>query len=185
MRLSTPDIRVPAGMQAERMLISSDFACIFDHALKARAAGKGTLPELLGLPPAALEKLAARWFPYATLPDLDAEPPAVLPDQEAIAKLLLWRGGRIDAETQWLAAIIARRAMETSHLWEDLGLAARPALSALMRRHFPRLFEANSQNMRWKKFFYRQICADKDFALCLSPTCDDCPEYSDCFAPSE
>lgn len=73
--------------------------------------------------------------------------------------------------------------METRHLWEDLGLPSRPALTALMGRHFPRAVALNDRNMRWKKFFYRQICADAAFSLCLSPSCDDCPERRDCFAP--
>ena len=185
MRLSTLDPGLPRGLQAERMLISSDLSCILDHALRERAAGKGTLPALLGLPPQVVARLAERWFSATTLPDLDQPAPERLSDQDAIARLLLWRGGLADEDTKALAFIIARRAMEGSHLWEDLGLACRPALTTLMRRHFPKIAAANTQNMRWKKFFYRQICADTEFALCLSPTCTECPEYHDCFAPSD
>lgn len=164
-------------------LIQSDLACILVHALKDREAGRGTLPECLGLMPAQLADMAETWFPGLSLPDLDTPNPERTSDQEAIALLLLWRGGLKTPEAHWLAAIIARRAMEPSHLWEDLGLPSRPALGSLLALHFPRLFAANTQNMRWKKFFYRQICSDSDFALCLSPSCDECAEKPDCFAP--
>ncbi|SFC19387.1 nitrogen fixation protein NifQ [Tropicimonas isoalkanivorans] len=166
-----------------RALIRSDLACILSHALDEREAGRGTLPDLLGLLPAQLADLSETWFPGLILPDLDAPDPARLPDQDAIALLLLWRGGHATPESHWFAAIIGRRAMETRHLWEDLGLPSRRALGHLIDRHFPRIHAANTQNMRWKKFFYRQICSDQDFALCLSPTCDDCAERADCFAP--
>lgn len=167
----------------EDMLSLSDFACILDRGLAERAAGLGPLTERVGLSGAELTALRDRWFPGVDLPDLDLPAPDLPPDQEAIAKLVLWRGGRADAEARWLAKILARRSMETSHLWEDLGLPARPALSALIRRHLPGLAAANTQNMRWKKFFYRQICSDAAFSLCLSPSCNDCEERADCFAP--
>ena len=168
-----------------RALILSDLACILGHALEEREAGLGNLPERLGLSPAQLADLAESWFPGATLPDLDAPEPTRSADQEAIALLLLWRGGRTSPEAHWFAAIIARRAMETRHLWEDMGLPSRAALGALIARHFPRIHAANTQNMRWKKFFYRQVCNDRDFALCLSPSCDDCAEKAECFAPED
>jgi nitrogen fixation protein NifQ len=164
-------------------LVQSDFACIIDHALAEHAAGRGPLSALLGLGPEALERLCAKWFSGVALPDLSVPAPAPAADQEAIALLLIWRGGDGSEESRWLAQILARRAMEGSHLWEDLGLPDRRALGHLMARHFPRLAEANSRNMRWKKFFYRQICSDSEFALCLSPSCDDCPEKAECFAP--
>ena len=164
-------------------LDQSDLACVLAHALALRDRGQGSLPECLGLPPADLARLAARWFPGLDLPDLDlpfADPPE---EQKQLALLLTWRGGAASEEARWFARILARRAMEGNHLWEDLGLPSRAALGALMQRHFPRLHAANTKNMRWKKFFYRQICADTGFSLCLAPSCGECAEYSACFAP--
>ncbi|WP_095590438.1 nitrogen fixation protein NifQ [Actibacterium ureilyticum] len=165
-----------------RTLIRSDFACILSLALEEREAGLGSLPERLGVMPAQLAELADTWFPDLHLPDLDAPDPQRPADQDAIALLLLWRGGGRAPESHWLAAMIGRRALERRHLWQDMGLPSRAALGDLIARHFPRIYAANHQNMRWKKFFYRQICSDSDFALCLSPTCDDCKERADCFA---
>lgn len=160
-----------------------DLACILTHALAERGAGKGPLTERLGLAGADIAALRDCWLPGLDLPDLDRPAPDLPADQSAIATLILMRAGDRRPEARWLAAILARRAMETRHLWEDLGLPSRAALGALIARQLPRLDAANRQKMRWKKYFYRQICADAAFSLCLSPSCDDCAERADCFAP--
>lgn len=172
----------PAGHLAAAMPTISDMACILDRALAEREAGLGPLTERLGLSGADLAALRDTWAPGAALPDLDLPAPDRPADQQAIATLILWRARTTSPEVRWLAQILARRAMEGRHLWEDLGLVSRDALTGLIARHLPGLKAANAQNMRWKKFFYRQICSDTGFALCLSPTCDDCDERADCFA---
>ena len=165
------------------MLSVSDFCCIVDHALSESEAGQGPLTERLGLSGAEIAALRDRWLPGTALPDLERPAPERPDDQKAIATLILWRSGVSTQDARWLAAILARRAMEPRHLWEDLGLASRADLSGLIARHLPGLARANSQNMRWKKFFYRQICSEAAFALCLSPSCGECPERAECFAP--
>ncbi|EGJ22004.1 NifQ family protein [Cereibacter sphaeroides WS8N] len=166
------------GAAADR----ADMAAILAHALREQAAGRGELCDLLGLEPAALEALVARWCPGLTLPAL--APPGPLPiEQSDLATLLLWRGGRTSDEARWLAAILARRALEANHLWEDLGLPSRAHLGRLIERHFPRLHAANTRNMRWKRFFYRQICTDHGGTMCLAPNCDACAEQPLCFGP--
>lgn len=173
----------PCGALAAEMLIVSDFACILDHCLSAREAGQGSLPQQLGLSGAEIARLRDRWLPAVTLPDLDLPAPPCTPEQQSIRQLILMRARAGGDEARWLAAILARRAQEQSHLWEDLGLPKRADLTALIARHLPGLAAANSANMRWKKFFYRQICSDAAFSLCLSPSCDACDEREDCFAP--
>jgi nitrogen fixation protein NifQ len=80
-----------------------------------------------------------------------------------------------------LAAMIARRAQRPNHLWQDLGLRSRCDLSELMSRHFSPLARRNSQDMKWKKFLYRMICADASFALCTAPSCRECDDFDHCF----
>lgn len=160
-----------------------DFASILTLGLMERNRGEGTLPDLLGLDHMALEALAQIYFPGADLPDLSLERREPSQEQITLSLLLRWRGGAGTPESVWLADIIARRSMQPNHLWQDLGLPDRATLSALMSRHFRRLVALNTNNMRWKKFFYRQVCADQDFALCLAPTCGECEEYDECFAP--
>lgn len=187
MPLST-DLDAPAAAAhaaaAGTALLRADLACILGRALAERAKGRGALTDLLGLDGVSLAALRDCWFAGLELPDLEAPLAPIPADQDAIGRLILWRGGRLDPEARWLAAIMARRSMEPHHLWEDMGLPSRAALNEMITRQFPRLKAANSQNMRWKKFFYRQICSDQGFALCLSPTCDACPERAECFPPS-
>lgn len=176
-----PSTEPEAAFEADRI----DFACVLATALSERAAGLGPLPDRLGLARASLRALAARYFPAVALPDLDVERAPVAADQQALSMLIRWRGDAASEQSAWWADVIARRALCQRHLWEDLGLPGRPALTALMNRRFPRLVALNAQNMRWKKFFYRQICADSAFSLCLSPSCDECLEKADCFAPDD
>jgi nitrogen fixation protein NifQ len=80
-----------------------------------------------------------------------------------------------------LAIVVARRAMRPNHLWQDLGLTNRGELSALMRRHFAPLALRNRQDMKWKKFFYRMICSDDSYRLCVAPSCSECSDFNGCF----
>jgi nitrogen fixation protein NifQ len=105
------------------------------------------------------------------------------PEEEElmVRTLLLQNCSDAGPVAHWLACIIARRALESSHLWEDLGLAMRTDLSKLLLRHFPDLAEKNTRNMRWKKFLYRALCEAEGFSMCPSPTCDSCAEFHICF----
>ena len=80
-----------------------------------------------------------------------------------------------------LAAMVARRAQRPNHLWQDLGLDNRGELSQLMTRHFKPLAVRNTGDMKWKKFFYRLICADASYTLCTAPSCAECDDFEDCF----
>ena len=77
--------------------------------------------------------------------------------------------------------MVARRAMEPNHLWEDLGLRERPELSRLLTRHFAPLAVRNTGNMRWKRFFYRMLCEDDGFVMCTTPVCTQCNDFDLCF----
>jgi nitrogen fixation protein NifQ len=81
-----------------------------------------------------------------------------------------------------MASILARTCLRGNHLWEDFGLGNRSEITALMRRNFPRLAALNADGrMRWKKFFYRQLCQRAEILICRSPNCQSCDEYQDCF----
>jgi nitrogen fixation protein NifQ len=88
-------------------------------------------------------------------------------------------GGPVVAE--WVAA----SCLGDNHLWQDMGFESREGLSALMRKYFPPLYEANVQDMKWKKFFYKQICSREGFMLCKSPSCGECVDYHKCFGPDD
>jgi nitrogen fixation protein NifQ len=77
--------------------------------------------------------------------------------------------------------MVARRAMQPEHLWEDLGLRSRAELSRLLMRHFEPLARDNTRNMRWKRFFYRKLCEDDGMVMCSTPVCSQCGDFAECF----
>ena len=108
--------------------------------------------------------------------------PDHLPDEEEVSVLDLLADELASASpiARFLPAILARRAMEPNHLWEDLGLESRPHLTQLMTRHVPALAARNS-GMRWKRFLYRSLCERQGFVACAAPSCAQCDEFSVCF----
>ncbi|MBL4832589.1 MAG: nitrogen fixation protein NifQ [Pseudomonas sp.] len=103
---------------------------------------------------------------------------------ELVELLSRHRCGLDDSEFL-LAKIVAAGCMGGSHLWRDLGLSSRDQLSSLLQVNFPRLANANTQNMKWKKYFYKQLCEQGGGYVCRAPSCDTCAAYRDCFGPEE
>lgn len=85
----------------------------------------------------------------------------------------------------WLAHAVTACCMGDDHLWQDMGLPDRQTLSQLLARHFPALHARNTGGMRWKKFFYKQLCERNGSFVCRSPSCAECSEYTNCFGPEE
>ncbi|WOH64088.1 nitrogen fixation protein NifQ (plasmid) [Bradyrhizobium sp. BWA-3-5] len=103
-------------------------------------------------------------------------------DEVAMLRDLLLAQRSTDGDTgRWLAAMIARRAIEPNHLWEDLGLRDRGEVSRLLSRHFAPLAARNINNMRWKRFFYRTLCEDDGLVMCTTPVCTQCNDFNVCF----
>jgi nitrogen fixation protein NifQ len=104
-------------------------------------------------------------------------------DEEAamVRDLLLAHRSSSGDIGRWLAAMVARRAMEPNHLWEDLGLRDRSELTRLLNRHFAPLALGNTKNMRWKRYFYRKLCEDDGMVMCSTPVCARCGDFNECF----
>lgn len=106
--------------------------------------------------------------------------------QDEVNELSTWlRQYAINERACIAADIIAKASLGFNHLWQDLGLASRAQLGDVMRICFPMLTVMNSKHMRWKKFFYRQQCLAGGQFVCRSPSCDECVERSNCFAPED
>ncbi|MCQ4346798.1 nitrogen fixation protein NifQ [Pseudomonas stutzeri] len=140
------------------------------HAALIQACFAERAGQYLGAPPQAAERDALR----AELLELRRDE-----WQELRELLLAGRAGRGGEAA--MAAIVAAACLGGDHLWRDLGLASREQLRALLEYNFPRLAARNVNNMRWKKFFYRQLCEQDGAYLCRSPSCQACPTYHDCF----
>ncbi|SIO43218.1 nitrogen fixation protein NifQ [Rhodovulum sp. ES.010] len=150
----------------------------------AESGRGGTVPAQAGLDRAALLTLGGELFPAcrAGLAALaEADPPAPEIEQSSVRDLLLAHATGARALERPLAAMIARRAMEPDHLWQDLGLRDRGELCTLLERHFAPLARRNTGNMKWKRFFYRLICESEGFVLCAAPSCSACADFDMCF----
>lgn len=90
-----------------------------------------------------------------------------------------------DDKSAWLAHAVASASMGENHLWQDMGLPNRAALSQLLGHYFTSLASRNVNDMKWKKFFYRQLCALAGLTLCRSPSCGECCDFQKCFGPEE
>jgi nitrogen fixation protein NifQ len=87
------------------------------------------------------------------------------------------------AERAAMAEHVALACLGDNHLWQDLQLASRAELSALMQRWFPELVARNHADMKWKKFLYKQLCEREALFICKAPSCDVCTDRPVCFGP--
>jgi nitrogen fixation protein NifQ len=159
------------------------------------AFASGTFPALFfGLSEQQFRCLLDRYFPGAwpalfaatVLSDNDAPCPAFREEemQDLLALLLEHRShGR--EEASWLAYAIAAGCTGGNHLWQDMGLTGRHALSDLLKQNFTALHDKNTGNMKWKKFFYKQLCDRAEVNLCKAPSCQVCNDYQQCFGPED
>ncbi len=141
---------------------------------------------LHGLSQAELAQLRANYFP-----GLDALPgPAtggcegLRADEIADVLALLLEYRRDDsAANRWVAHALATACLGGNHLYQDLGLSHRRILSNILEQYFPALFAKNTGNMKWKKFFYKQLCERAEIQVCKAPSCKVCVDYKECFGP--
>jgi nitrogen fixation protein NifQ len=177
--------RVLTGQESAKADIADDHAFdrhVLASILAVALSEPGSLAERSGLSRGDLASLARHFFPQllelALLPSLDA----VEDEEAAMVRDLLLAHRSSDGEVgRWLATLVARRAMEPNHLWEDLGLRERPELTRLLTRHFEPLASANTKNMKWKRFFYRKLCEDDGIVMCSTPVCTRCQDFANCF----
>lgn len=143
----------------------------------------GSLPARAGLTDAELGDLFSHYFAARSIESSgDHETSLVDADEIEIVRDLLLENRSSEGDCgRWLAAMIARRAMEPNHLWEDLGLRDRSELTRLIARHFAPLARRNDKNMRWKRFIYRMMCENDGFVMCSTPVCSNCADYALCY----
>lgn len=165
--------------------------------LKAQRKGKGVLPYFLGLRPVEMIWLSQRYGKGAMdsiqccedcdetsrqRGELRQELLDMRRDEWSDLRNLLkqHRAGIHPLETA-MADIVAAGCLGGDHLWRDLGLATRQQLGELLALFFPTLAVKNSKDMKWKKFFYKQLCEQEGGYVCRAPSCEECAVYDDCF----
>jgi nitrogen fixation protein NifQ len=106
-------------------------------------------------------------------------------DEVADVRALLLAHAAADAgpEVDQVAETVAVACLGDNHLWQDLQLANRAELSALLQRWFPALVDKNRLDMKWKKFLYKQLCEREEVLVCKAPSCAVCSDHALCFGP--
>jgi nitrogen fixation protein NifQ len=102
---------------------------------------------------------------------------------EDIVNILLEHRSHDTRQNEWLAYAVASGCMGSDHLYHDMGLPDRGTLSALLERYFTALFRKNVHNMKWKKFFYKQLCDRAEIIMCPTRNCNSCVDYHHCYTP--
>lgn len=147
---------------------------------------------LLGLSHPQLAGLLARRFPRLPAADAAALVPtaatALLPSTHAAFVATLHARLMDDAnpaadrdDAGCLASIIAHACLRPDHLWRDLGLDGRDAVSAMLDRYFPALAARNVAHLRWKKFLAQEVAASLDVPPGPAPGCPGCEDFGFCF----
>ena len=147
----------------------------------------GRQPLIRGFPDERLEAVLTDLFPGKRF---TAAPGVRTPDDGGdefadLLDLLLEHLALPDESGICLCHAVAMAAMGENHLWQDMGLPDRRALSQLLRDNFPVLAAKNIGDMKWKKFFYRQLCERAGVPICKAPHCAECCDRVLCFGPEE
>lgn len=164
--------------------------------IAAQRAGNSCLPLHLGLDLSTFGAMMRRHFPgklfwlalHSTHDDafqrgtLRQQLFEIRSDEWRDLRDLLLDGRRnVDESEIWLASIVAAGCLGGDHLWRDMGLSSRTQLGELLRHNFPGIALRNERDMKWKKFFYKQLCEQEGGYVCRSPSCEQCVAYDDCF----
>lgn len=186
-RVGAACYRQLTGCDSTDAVIDDDVAFdrhVLASILAVGAAEGGPVSERAGLAGDDLAALIEQRFPTAKA--LSAAwtsrgRPSDCDEVVMVRDLLLANRSSVGDIGHVLAAMVARRAIEPNHLWEDLGLRDRAELSRLLSRHFAPLYARNTKNMRWKRFFYRALCEDDGLVMCSTPVCANCGDFDLCF----
>ncbi len=155
--------------------------------LASQVAGMGEMPRWLGLSRSKFKALMGLLFPGADVEQFShygKEVDIERSDEHSdLRELFLSHGVAEPHVNEWLADILIAGCMGGDHLWQDLGLWSRKDLTALIRIAFAPLADKNLYDMKWKKFFYKQLCSQEGVYTCRAPSCQACADYAACFGP--
>jgi nitrogen fixation protein NifQ len=151
-----------------------------------------TFVPALGLDISSFKNLLQTRFQHFTPPShwLEAQAEAIgssgaMDEFSDLLQLLLDHRAVANEYHSNVAHLLTTACMGGDHLWQDLGLPDRKALSVLLSGHFPTLAAKNTGDMKWKKFFYKQLCEREGIIACKAPSCAACCDYAKCFGAEE
>lgn len=152
-------------------------------------AGQSVLPDYLGLECHDFAALKACYF--ADYPLSESAPSGKKLDfsrmleRQDLINLLKAHAKPQVIEIDWMIGLLVAGCLGDDHLWYDLGLWSRSQLTDLLNYNFPELAARNTQDMKWKKFLYKQLCEAEGLYLCRAPSCNVCVDYGKCYGSEE
>lgn len=153
--------------------------------LASLMAGRGAMPRHLGLPKEDFDALLLHHFPgidpnqfYHYGKPLPSDRTDEMADLRALFVAHIEPGERHGG---WHATILLSGCMAENHLWQDMGFRSRSDVKGYLNLVFPALAARNVKDMKWKKFFYKQLCNQEGIYTCRAPSCAVCDDYAKCF----
>lgn len=193
-----------SGFEVNAQRYEQLMAAVKDPADLATLAFAGVIsmaeqrPAAYALPIAGMDRsefarLLSRYFPHlanaealiAAIPAQGWKDSGAIDEFTDLVNLLGEHANVRSDECRWVALALATASMGSNHLWQDMGLPERSVLSRLIEAHFGSLFARNVGDMKWKKFFYRQLCEQAEVLICKSPSCGECVDHDICFGKEE
>ena len=155
--------------------------------LASQLNGFGVMPRWLGLSYKGFAVLLREHLPHLIAEEFNTHgemlDPSRYDEHEDLRSLFLSHQAEEVADAAAMADILTAGCMGGDHLWQDMGFWSRKDLSAFIGHAFAPLAEKNVHDMKWKKFFYKQLCNQEGVYTCRAPSCQACADYSDCFGP--
>lgn len=157
-----------------------------------RGGQEGRLPLFawtLGLPQDELLRMLAHCF--AELPPLEpmgtlqyaAVQESTLTHFHDLVGLLLAHSTHkvVEPRVRWLAHALAAACFGGQHLWEELELDSRASVSLLLQTYFAPLHQANTAQLRWKRFLFEQLAQAVGTDALRPPKCHQCDDFALCY----
>ncbi len=170
---------------ASGMTNDETYACM----LSSWQQGAGMMPDDFGLGNDVFGQLITSHYPGLELKSLNmpgrGNDEQRNDEREEVFKLLVGNRANQSESEIWMARIVAMACQGQDHLWQDMGLWSRNQLTELLMRNFPSLASKNVNNMKWKKFLYKQLCITEGIYTCRAPSCEVCADYNNCFGSEE
>jgi nitrogen fixation protein NifQ len=159
---------------------------LYSRLLASQQQSIGVMPRWLGLSRLQFEAMLRHYFPGVAPEHLSAgeilHQPERVDEMEELHTLFI-EHSKGSEPALWAAQVLLSGCLGGDHLWQDMGFWSRKDLSAFIGHFFPALAEKNHRDMKWKKFFYKQLCAQEGVYTCRAPSCQVCPDYLECFGP--
>lgn len=173
----------------EKAAARGELSLLLAKLLSSLFCGIGAMPKHFGMEQKYFSSLFTKHFPgVAVAPFFDIGQPLDIeraPEVDDLKQLFMEHAVDTGEQAQMMTTVLVAGCMGNDHLWQDMGFWSRKDLSRFIEIGFPALAAKNDKDMKWKKFFYKQLCIGEGVYICRAPSCAVCADYSVCFGPEE